>query len=65
MKKNELSELKHRDIKILQEEINDLRKEIVNLKLESKLSPPKDVNSLYKKRKKLAAILTIINEKNG
>lgn len=41
-----------------------LREEIAKLQLSFKSNPPKDTNLLMKKRKQLAALLTISTEKN-
>jgi len=50
-------------IKEIQLEIEKLRKEIARLRLESKLGSNKDTNLLFKKRKKLAQLLTILTQK--
>ena len=42
----------------LYKQVEDLRREIVKLKLEAKVNPPKDSNLLIKKRKALARLLT-------
>ncbi|MFA5770785.1 MAG: 50S ribosomal protein L29 [Patescibacteria group bacterium] len=44
-------------------EANLMREEIAKLQLSFKSNPPKDTNSLVKKRKQLAVILTILSEK--
>ncbi len=41
----------------------DLRREIAKIRLEFKVSQPKDTNILSKKRKELAVLLTIKTEK--
>ncbi len=40
-----------------------LREEIAKLQLSFKSNPPKDTNSLMKKRKQLAILLTVLTEK--
>ncbi|OGK11855.1 50S ribosomal protein L29 [Candidatus Roizmanbacteria bacterium RIFCSPLOWO2_01_FULL_37_12] len=47
----------------LEKEAQKLREEIAKLKLEIKVNPPKDTNSLFKKRKRLAVVLTLIGER--
>lgn len=63
MKKKALKELRELDLNGLEKRAEDLRKEIANLKLEFAVNKPKDTNIILKKRKELAAILTIIGEK--
>lgn len=62
MKKN-VKKLKEKTIKELEQESQKLRDEITRLKLEWKMSQPKDTNALYKKRKNLAVILTLLTAK--
>ncbi|MEK7177602.1 MAG: 50S ribosomal protein L29 [Patescibacteria group bacterium] len=50
-------------IKELVKEANLLREEISKLQLSFKSNPPKDSNSLAKKRKQLAVLLTVLSEK--
>jgi len=50
-------------IKELEKETNLVREEIAKLQLSFKSNPPKDTNSLAKKRKQLAVLLTILSEK--
>lgn len=61
MKKIRL-ELKGKSTGELEKEAQKLREEIAKLKLELRVNPPKDTNMLFKKKKKLAVILTLINE---
>ncbi len=56
-------ELMAKTRKELEKEAYKLRQEIGRLKLEEKVSLPKDTNLLKKKKKMLALILTLINEK--
>lgn len=55
-------EIRQKTLKELLKETDDLKKEISKLKLEWKVNPPKDTNALYKKRKRLSVILTVIGE---
>lgn len=50
-------------IKELEKEKKTLTEEIARLKVELKVNPRKDTNILMKKRKKLAVLLTVLNEK--
>lgn len=50
-------------VKELEKETNLVREEIAKLQLSFKSNPPKDTNSLSKKRKQLAVLLTILSEK--
>lgn len=63
MKKKELDDLKTKPKKELSKESYILREEIARMRLELKVNPPKDTNLLVKKRKRLAAILTILSQK--
>ncbi|MEK7495413.1 MAG: 50S ribosomal protein L29 [Patescibacteria group bacterium] len=49
--------------KELAKEDNLIREEIAKLQLSFKSNPPKDTNSLVKKRKQLAVLLTVLGEK--
>lgn len=49
--------------KELVKDADSIREEIAKLQLSSKSNPPKDTNSLVKKRKQLAVILTLLSEK--
>lgn len=49
--------------KELVKEADSLREEIAKLQLSFKSNPPKDTNSLVKKRKQLAVLLTVLSEK--
>ncbi len=40
-----------------------IREEIAKMQLSFKSNPPKDTNSLTKKRKQLAVLLTVLGEK--
>ncbi|PIP63711.1 hypothetical protein CO165_03180 [Candidatus Roizmanbacteria bacterium CG_4_9_14_3_um_filter_33_18] len=51
--------------KELAKEANLIREEIAKLQLSFKSNPPKDTNSLVKKRKQLAVLLTVLGEKKN
>lgn len=57
-------ELKQKTNDVLFKEAENLRSEIAKLRVDYKVNPPKDTNIIFKKRKKLAVILTILEEKN-
>ncbi len=56
-------ELKNKSIEELVKDKAKLATEITKLKLEFKSNPPKDTNLLSKKKKRMAAILTMMSEK--
>lgn len=64
MKKN-TKDLREKNIKELNKEIDDLKEEIAKLNLSKKSSPVKDTNLLFKKKKQLAVLLTVLNEKKA
>ncbi|MEK7110173.1 MAG: 50S ribosomal protein L29 [Patescibacteria group bacterium] len=49
--------------KELEKEAIVIREEIAKMQLSFKSNPPKDTNSLVKKRKQLAVLLTVLGEK--
>ncbi len=55
--------IKKMKIDELEKEINKQRDLIIRLILEMKVKAPKDTNQLAKARKKLAQMLTVLNEK--
>lgn len=57
-------ELTEKTIKELEKEAQKLREEIAKEKLEFKVNRPKNTNSLFLKRKRLAVVLTILSQKN-
>lgn len=56
-------DLKEKSIKELEKEINLLRQEISKSTIEGKINPVKNTNELFFKKKKLARLLTVLNEK--
>jgi ribosomal protein L29 len=56
-------QLNKKTIQELEKEIINMRQDISKLQLEKKVNPPKDTNTLWKKRKQLAAVLTAMREK--
>jgi ribosomal protein L29 len=58
-----IADFKEKSINELEREITKLREEIAKLKMEVKINQPKDTNLLFKKRKQLARMLTVLTEK--
>lgn len=56
-------ELRQKAVKELQKEADQMRSEMAKLSLEFKTNMPKDTNTIVKKRKRLAVLLTILGEK--
>lgn len=61
--KKQTKELKEKTVNELEKTVQNLREEIARLRLELKVNPPKDTNLLFKKKKRLAVVLTILTEK--
>ncbi len=63
MKKNEFVAIKGIDLKELKEKLKALKKEIADLHLDKNMKKLKDLKSISKKRKDLAQVLTVLNQK--
>lgn len=63
MRKKMIEELRGASPMELEKAHREIIKEIALLKLKNKVNPPKDTNSLIKKQKRLARLLTIKKEK--
>ncbi|MBI2011298.1 50S ribosomal protein L29 [Candidatus Daviesbacteria bacterium] len=63
MKKNELKEVKALDEKSLFERIKKINSEIADLVLDKNMNKLKNLKSIFKKRKDLAQVLTILRQK--
>jgi len=61
--KKTTKELKDKTLKELEGEIQSLRIDITRLRLQAKSNPPKDTNTLPKKKKRLAVVLTMLVQK--
>ncbi len=61
--KKTVKELRDKTIKELEKEQASLREDIAKSKLSFVVNPQKDTNALSKKKKRLAVILTLMNEK--
>lgn len=63
MKRNEFVQLKGLDLKELKIKVKTLREETANLVLDKNMKKLKDLKMIFKKRKELARILTLIRQK--
>jgi len=63
--KKTTKELQVKSVEDLVKEANVLRLEIAKMGLEHGIKPQKDTNTMVKKRKRLAAILTMITNKQS
>ncbi|MBI2314853.1 50S ribosomal protein L29 [Candidatus Daviesbacteria bacterium] len=63
MKKNEFIQIKGLDLKELKTKVSSLRDEIANLVLDKNMKKLKDKKSIFKKKKDLAQVLTIVRQK--
>ena len=62
--KKAATELRVKAVEELEKEAQTLRAEIAKMSIESKVKPEKDTNIVFKKRKRLAVVLTMITQKN-
>lgn len=63
MKKNEFVVIKGLDIKELRLKAKAFKKEIADLTMDKNMKKLKDLKSIDKKRKELAQVLTVLNQK--
>lgn len=63
MKKEELKQLKEKNLKDLEEELKKLEKELFQLKMDKITGKLKNLKSIFFKRKTLAILKTMIKEK--
>lgn len=63
MKKNEFVIIKGLDIKELRLKSKAFKKEIADLTMDKNMKKLKDLKSIDKKRKELAQVLTVLNQK--
>lgn len=61
--KKSMKEYDDKSITALEKEAQSARQEIATMSLNSKVNPSKDTNSISKKRKKLAVLLTALVQK--
>lgn len=58
-------ELRVKNLQELLKEEEKLREDIAKTSLDFQVNLPKDTNSIYKKKKRLAVLLTLVNQKKG
>lgn len=63
MKKDDFAQIKGLDQKAILEKTREIRLEINDLVLDKNMNKLKDVKLIYKKRKDLARMLTVLNQK--
>lgn len=63
MKRNDFIEIKNLDPKALIEKVRVLREELADLRLDKGINKLTDVKIIVKKRKDLAKVLTVLNQK--
>ncbi|OGE37759.1 50S ribosomal protein L29 [Candidatus Daviesbacteria bacterium RIFCSPLOWO2_01_FULL_39_12] len=63
MKKSELAQVKGLDIKELKNKAKSLRDEVANLVIDKNTNKLKDKKAIFKKRKDLAKVLTVLRQK--
>ncbi len=63
MKKNEFVVIKGLDIKELKTKLKTLKKEIADLSMDKNMKKLKDLKTIDKKRKEIAQVLTVLNQK--
>lgn len=63
MKKNEFNQVKGLSIKELVDKAKQIKKEIAGLTLDKNMNKLKDLKSIFKKKKDLARVLTVIRQK--
>jgi ribosomal protein L29 len=61
--KKQTKDMQEKTIKELEKNVQTIREEIAKLKLEVRIKPQKDTNIIMKKRREIARMLTLINEK--
>ncbi len=63
MKRQEFAAIKGLDIKELRLKLKTFKKEIADLTMDKNMKKLKDLKSIDKKRKELAQVLTVLNQK--
>lgn len=63
MKKNDLTELKNLNIPAIEAKVADAKKDLANLVIDKNMSKLGDFKVLDKKRKDVAQMLTVLNQK--
>lgn len=63
MKKRDLIEVKNLEVSGLIKKAQDLKQEIADLLMDKNMDKVKDLKSIFKKRKDLAQVLTVLRQK--
>lgn len=63
MKKNDLAQIKLLDLSQLRSKLRSIKDEVANLVMDKNMKKLKDLKVIFKKRKDLAQILTILRQK--
>lgn len=63
MRKSNLDEIRRMDTKSIMVKVSDMKKEIADLVLDKNTSKLKDLKSISKKRREIAQMLTVMNQK--
>ena len=63
MKKEQKKELRSKTVDELIKELRDMRAEVAKLNIEMKTGKATNFNTLYRKKKDIARVLTYLNEK--
>ncbi len=63
MKRNELTQIKGLDLKELREKVKLIKKEIADITLDKNMKKLKDLKAVSKRRKDLAQVLTVLQQK--
>ncbi len=58
-----MSKIQQKSVAELNKDLAQLRSDITKITVESRLAPQKDSNLVTKKRKEIARILTVMNQK--
>lgn len=63
--KKAVIKIQQKSVAELHKDLSQLRTEITKIMVESRLAPQKDSNLVMKKRKEIARILTVMNQKGN
>ena len=63
MKKNDFVQIKGLDLEQLRTKLGSLRKEVANLVLDKNMKKLKDLKMIFKKKKEIAQIITLMKQR--
>lgn len=63
MKKTSLTEYKAMTVSVIETKIKDIKKDIANKKLDKAMDKLKDLKTMWRLRKEVAVLMTILNQK--